>query len=241
MHKLQAINLEKFIKKTKIIDKISIEVKSGEVVGLLGPNGAGKTTTFYMICGLIPASSGKIMLDGKEISKMPLHKRAQIGIGYLPQESSVFKDLSVEDNLRLAAQIITKDEKQIEQKVEEALNLLNIEPIRARKGLSLSGGERRRCEIARSLVITPKFLLLDEPFAGVDPLAVNDIRSIIKKLKELDIGVLITDHSAREMLSTCDRCYVIKDGKELAYGTSKQIANNPLVKEHYLGSNFKLS
>lgn len=241
MHKLQAVNLEKFIKKTKIIDKISIEVKSGEVVGLLGPNGAGKTTTFYMICGLIPASSGKIMLDGKEISKMPLHKRAQIGIGYLPQESSVFKDLSVEDNLRLAAQIITKDEKQIEQKVEEALNLLNIEPIRARKGLSLSGGERRRCEIARSLVMTPKFLLLDEPFAGVDPLAVNDIRSIIKKLKELDIGVLITDHSAREMLSTCDRCYVIKDGKELAYGTSKQIANNPLVKEHYLGSNFKLS
>lgn len=241
MHKLQAINLEKFIKKTKIIDKISIEVKSGEVVGLLGPNGAGKTTTFYMICGLIPASSGKIMLDGKEISKMPLHKRAQIGIGYLPQESSVFKDLSVEDNLRLAAQIITNDEKEIEKKVEEALNLLNIEPIRARKGLSLSGGERRRCEIARSLVITPKFLLLDEPFAGVDPLAVNDIRSIIKKLKELDIGVLITDHSAREMLSTCDRCYVIKDGKELAYGTSKQIANNPLVKEHYLGSNFKLS
>lgn len=241
MHKLQAIGLEKFIKKTKIIDKISIEVKSGEVVGLLGPNGAGKTTTFYMICGLIPASSGKIMLDGNEISKMPLHKRAQIGIGYLPQESSVFKDLSVEDNLRLAAQIIAKDEKQIEQKVEEALNLLNIEPIRARKGLSLSGGERRRCEIARSLVMTPKFLLLDEPFAGVDPLAVNDIRSIIKKLKELDIGVLITDHSAREMLSTCDRCYVIKDGKELAYGTSEQIANNPLVKEHYLGSNFKLS
>lgn len=241
MHKLQAVDLEKFIKKTKIIDKISIEVKSGEVVGLLGPNGAGKTTTFYMICGLIEASSGKIILDGKDISKMPLHKRAQIGIGYLPQESSVFKDLSVEDNLRLAAQIITNDEKQIAKKVEEALNLLNIEPIRARKGLSLSGGERRRCEIARSLVMMPKFLLLDEPFAGVDPLAVNDIRSIIKKLKELDIGVLITDHSAREMLSTCDRCYVIKDGKELAHGTSKQIANDALVKEHYLGSNFKLS
>lgn len=240
MHKLEAIKLQKIIKKTKIIDEISLNVSSGEVVGLLGPNGAGKTTTFYMICGLIAANAGKIILNDKDISKLPLHKRAHLGIGYLPQESSVFKDLSVEDNLRLAAEIYYKDKKQIASKVEECLNLLNIEPIRDRKGLSLSGGERRRCEIARSLVITPKFLLLDEPFAGVDPLAVNDIKSIIKKLKELGIGVLITDHSVREMLTTCDRAYVIKDGRELASGTSADVANNPLVKEHYLGSDFKL-
>ena len=213
MHKLEVKDLEKVIKKTKIINKISLEIKSGEVVGLLGPNGAGKTTTFYMICGLIAPTKGQIFLDGKDISKEPLHKRAHLGIGYLPQESSVFKDLSVEENIRLAAEILYSDKKQINAKVEEALELLNIEPIRSRKGLSLSGGERRRCEIARSLVMHPKFLLLDEPFAGVDPIAVSDIKSIIKKLKKLGIGVLITDHSVREMLDSCERAYVIKDGK----------------------------
>ncbi|MCI7363348.1 MAG: LPS export ABC transporter ATP-binding protein, partial [Campylobacter sp.] len=210
MHKLEVKDLEKVIKKTKIINKISLEIKSGEVVGLLGPNGAGKTTTFYMICGLIAPTKGQIFLDGKDISKEPLHKRAHLGIGYLPQESSVFKDLSVEENIRLAAEILYRDKKQINAKVEEALELLNIEPIRSRKGLSLSGGERRRCEIARSLVMHPKFLLLDEPFAGVDPIAVSDIKSIIKKLKKLGIGVLITDHSVREMLDSCERAYVIK-------------------------------
>lgn len=240
MHKLEVKDLEKVIKKTKIIDKISLEIKSGEVVGLLGPNGAGKTTTFYMICGLIAPTKGQIFLDGKDISKEPLHKRAHLGIGYLPQESSVFKDLSVEENIRLAAEILYTDKKQINAKVEEALELLNIEPIRSRKGLSLSGGERRRCEIARSLVMHPKFLLLDEPFAGVDPIAVSDIKSIIKKLKKLGIGVLITDHSVREMLDSCERAYVIKDGKELASGTSKQVANNALVREYYLGNDFKL-
>lgn len=240
MHKLEVKDLEKVIKKTKIIDKISLEIKSGEVVGLLGPNGAGKTTTFYMICGLIAPTKGQIFLDGKDISKEPLHKRAHLGIGYLPQESSVFKDLSVEENIRLAAEILYTDKKKINAKVEEALELLNIEPIRARKGLSLSGGERRRCEIARSLVMHPKFLLLDEPFAGVDPIAVSDIKSIIKKLKKLGIGVLITDHSVREMLDSCERAYVIKDGKELASGTSKQVANNTLVREYYLGNDFKL-
>lgn len=240
MHKLEVKDLEKVIKKTKIIDKISLEIKSGEVVGLLGPNGAGKTTTFYMICGLIAPTKGQIFLDGKDISKEPLHKRAHLGIGYLPQESSVFKDLSVEENIRLAAEILYTDKKKINAKVEEALELLNIEPIRSRKGLSLSGGERRRCEIARSLVMHPKFLLLDEPFAGVDPIAVSDIKSIIKKLKKLGIGVLITDHSVREMLDSCERAYVIKDGKELASGTSKQVANNALVREYYLGNDFKL-
>lgn len=240
MHKLEVKDLEKVIKKTKIINKISLEIKSGEVVGLLGPNGAGKTTTFYMICGLISPTKGQIFLDGKDISKEPLHKRAHLGIGYLPQESSVFKDLSVEENIRLAAEILYSDKKQINAKVEEALELLNIEPIRSRKGLSLSGGERRRCEIARSLVMHPKFLLLDEPFAGVDPIAVSDIKSIIKKLKKLGIGVLITDHSVREMLDSCERAYVIKDGKELASGTSEQVAHNALVREYYLGNDFKL-
>ena len=240
MHKLEVKDLEKVIKKTKIINKISLEIKSGEVVGLLGPNGAGKTTTFYMICGLIAPTKGQIFLDGKDISKEPLHKRAHLGIGYLPQESSVFKDLSVEENIRLAAEILYSDKKQINAKVEEALELLNIEPIRSRKGLSLSGGERRRCEIARSLVMHPKVLLLDEPFAGVDPMAVSDIKSIIKKLKKLGIGVLITDHSVREMLDSCERAYVIKDGKELASGTSEQVAHNALVREYYLGNDFKL-
>ncbi|MCI7246408.1 MAG: LPS export ABC transporter ATP-binding protein [Campylobacter sp.] len=240
MHKLEVKDLEKVIKKTRIINKISLEIKSGEVVGLLGPNGAGKTTTFYMICGLIAPTKGQIFLDGKDISKEPLHKRAHLGIGYLPQESSVFKDLSVEENIRLAAEILYSDKKQINAKVEEALELLNIEPIRSRKGLSLSGGERRRCEIARSLVMHPKFLLLDEPFAGVDPIAVSDIKSIIKKLKKLGIGVLITDHSVREMLDSCERAYVIKDGKELASGTSEQVAHNALVREYYLGNDFKL-
>ncbi|MDY5467387.1 MAG: LPS export ABC transporter ATP-binding protein [Campylobacter sp.] len=240
MHKLEVKDLEKVIKKTKIINKISLEIKSGEVVGLLGPNGAGKTTTFYMICGLIAPTKGQIFLDGKDISKEPLHKRAHLGIGYLPQESSVFKDLSVEENIRLAAEILYSDKKQINAKAEEALELLNIEPIRSRKGLSLSGGERRRCEIARSLVMHPKFLLLDEPFAGVDPIAVSDIKSIIKKLKKLGIGVLITDHSVREMLDSCERAYVIKDGKELASGTSEQVAHNALVREYYLGNDFKL-
>ena len=240
MHKLEVKDLEKVIKKTKIINKISLEIKSGEVVGLLGPNGAGKTTTFYMICGLIAPTKGQIFLDGKDISKEPLHKRAHLGIGYLPQESSVFKDLSVEENIRLAAEILYSDKKQINAKVEEALELLNIEPIRSRKGLSLSGRERRRCEIARSLVMHPKFLLLDERFAGVDPIAVSDIKSIIKKLKKLGIGVLITDHSVREMLDSCERAYVIKDGKELASGTSEQVAHNALVREYYLGNDFKL-
>lgn len=240
MHKLKVENLKKIIKKTTIINDISLEVASGEVVGLLGPNGAGKTTTFYMICGLINATSGRVMLDGDDISRIPLHQRARLGIGYLPQESSVFKDLSVEENLLLAAEVFYDDEKVIKQKVSEMLNLLNIEPIRDRKGLSLSGGERRRCEIARSLTITPKFLLLDEPFAGVDPIAVADIQSIINDLKKLGIGILITDHNVRETLAICDRAYVIKSGELLASGNAAQIAHNKLVQTHYLGSDFKL-
>ena len=239
MHKLEVKDLQKTIKKTNIIKGISLDVKSGEVVGLLGPNGAGKTTTFYMICGLILPSSGSVFLDGADVTKVPLHKRAHMGIGYLPQESSIFKDLSVEENLLLGAEILYKDEAVREKKVNEMLNLLNIEPIRLRKGVSLSGGERRRCEIARSLIITPKFLLLDEPFAGVDPIAVSDIQSIVRDLKKLGIGVLITDHNVRETLAICDRAYVIKDGSLLASGSANEVANNKLVRTHYLGEEFK--
>ncbi|QCD52689.1 LPS export ABC transporter ATP-binding protein [Campylobacter sp. RM16192] len=240
MHKLEIKELKKTIKKSNIIKGISLEVKSGEVVGLLGPNGAGKTTTFYMICGLITPSSGNILLDDVDITNVPLHKRAQMGIGYLPQESSIFKDLSVEENLLLGAEILYKDNEVIEKKVNDMLNLLNIEPIRLRKGVSLSGGERRRCEIARSLMITPKFLLLDEPFAGVDPIAVFDIQNIVRDLKNLGIGVLITDHNVRETLAICDRAYVIKDGSLLAFGNAKEVANDKLVKTHYLGEEFRL-
>ncbi|HEF3552088.1 TPA: LPS export ABC transporter ATP-binding protein [Campylobacter upsaliensis] len=240
MSKLEVLHLEKVIKKTKIIHDISLEIQSGEVVGLLGPNGAGKTTTFYMICGLITPSGGQVKLNGADITKEPLNKRARQGIGYLPQESSVFKDLSVEDNLLLAAEIFYKDKKILNEKVEKMLELLSIEPIRLRKGLSLSGGERRRCEIARSLMCEPKFLLLDEPFAGVDPIAVAEIQNLIKELKRLDIGILITDHNVRETLAICDRAYVIKQGTLLASGNAKEIAHNQDVKKYYLGAEFKL-
>lgn len=240
MHKLEVRSLKKTIKGTPIIKGISLELYDGEVVGLLGPNGAGKTTTFYMICGLISASSGSILLDEKNINKVPLHKRAKLGIGYLPQESSIFKELSVEENLMLAAEVTYKNKAEALQKVDEMLNLLNIEPIRQRKGVSLSGGERRRCEIARSLMITPKFLLLDEPFAGVDPIAVSDIQSIVRSLKLLDIGILITDHNVRETLAICDRAYVIKDGELLASGSAKEVANDKNVKKYYLGEDFSI-
>lgn len=240
MHKLEVKDLKKTIKKSEIIKGISLEVNSGEVVGLLGPNGAGKTTTFYMICGLISPTSGDVFLNDEKITNVPLHKRAHLGIGYLPQESSIFKELSVEENLLLGAEILNQGKEDISKRVNEMLNMLNIEPIRLRKGVSLSGGERRRCEIARSLIIKPKFLLLDEPFAGVDPIAVSDIQSIVRDLKKLGIGVLITDHNVRETLAICDRAYVIKDGSLLASGSASEVANNKLVRTHYLGEEFKL-
>ena len=240
MHKLEVKDLKKTIKKSEIIKGISLEVNSGEVVGLLGPNGAGKTTTFYMICGLISPTNGDVFLNDEKITNVPLHKRTHLGIGYLPQESSIFKELSVEENLLLGAEILNQSKEDISKRVNEMLNMLNIEPIRLRKGVSLSGGERRRCEIARSLIIKPKFLLLDEPFAGVDPIAVSDIQSIVRDLKKLGIGVLITDHNVRETLAICDRAYVIKDGSLLASGSASEVANNKLVRTHYLGEEFKL-
>ena len=237
-NKLEVKNIKKSIGKVEILHNISLNISSGEVVGLLGPNGAGKTTTFYTICGLIQPTSGEIFLDEHNITHLPLHKRALKGIGYLPQESSIFKDLSVEDNLMLAAEISINDEKERFERIEELLELFNIEPIRNRKGISLSGGERRRAEIARALVSNPNFLLLDEPFAGVDPIAVKDIQGIIENLTQIGIGVLITDHNVRETLEICDKAYVMKSGSVLANGTSDEIKNNPLVKEHYLGEDF---
>lgn len=240
MHKLEAKNLVKTIKKTKIISDISMEVRSGEVVGLLGPNGAGKTTSFYIICGLLLPSSGKVFFDNRVITGLSLHKRSQLGIGYLPQESSVFKDLSVEENLMIAAEVCLENEEERMKRIEELLEEFNIEPIRNRKGVNLSGGERRRVEIARALVKKPKFILLDEPFAGVDPIAVLDIQNIIKKLLKFNIGVLITDHNVRETLSVCNRAYVINKGMLLASGDSNEIYENELVRRHYLGENFRV-
>ena len=237
-HKLQIKDVKKTIKKTQILNGISLEINSGEIVGLLGPNGAGKTTTFYTVCGLVKPSSGFVYFDDKDITNLPLHKRALKGIGYLPQESSIFKDLSVEDNLMLAAQIITDDKEEQHKRVEELLEVFNIEPIRQRKGVSLSGGERRRTEIARALISRPKFLLLDEPFAGVDPIAVKDIQEIIAQLVKRDIGVLITDHNVRETLEICDRAYVMKSGSLLASGNSEDIKSDGSVREHYLGEEF---
>jgi lipopolysaccharide export system ATP-binding protein len=238
MHTLKAQNLAKTIKKTKIVHDISLEVKSKEIVGLLGPNGAGKTTSFYMVCGLTDATEGKVFLDGEDITKLPLSQRAKLGIGYLPQESSIFKDLTVEENLVMASEALKLPKDIAKKRIEKLLEIFNIEPIRARKGIRLSGGERRRAEIARALVAEPKFLLLDEPFAGVDPIAVQDIQNIIKQLVELDMGILITDHNVRETLGICDRAYVMRSGEMLAVGTSDEIANDANVRKYYLGEHF---
>ncbi|MGL2333759.1 LPS export ABC transporter ATP-binding protein [Helicobacter pylori] len=237
---LKAEHLNKQIKKTKIVSDVSLEVKSGEVVGLLGPNGAGKTTTFYMICGLLEPSGGSVYLNDVNLAKYPLHKRSNLGIGYLPQESSIFKELSVEENLALVGESTFKNSKESEEKMESLLDAFNIQAIRERKGMSLSGGERRRVEIARALMKNPKFVLLDEPFAGVDPIAVIDIQKIIESLIGLNIGVLITDHNVRETLSVCHRAYVIKSGTLLASGNANEIYENALVRKYYLGENFKV-
>ena len=238
MHILEAINLAKTIKKTQIVHDISLEVKSKEIVGLLGPNGAGKTTSFYMVCGLTDATEGQVILDGNNITKLPLSARAKLGIGYLPQESSIFKDLTVEENLLIAAEALKIPKDIVQPRIEKLLEIFNIEPIRSRLGIRLSGGERRRVEIARALVGEPKFLLLDEPFAGVDPIAVIDIQSIIRQLVELDMGILITDHNVRETLDICDRAYVMRTGEMLASGTSEEIKNDVNVRKHYLGEHF---
>jgi len=239
VHKLEARKLKKIIKKTPIIKGISLEINSGEVVGLFGPNGAGKTTTFYLICGLVVPDGGQIIFDNEDITKLPLHKKAIKGIGYLPQEASIFRDLSVEDNLYVASELIYgKDSVEGKKRVEYLLEKFNIENIRKRKGINLSGGERRRVEIARALVPNPKFLFLDEPFAGVDPVNVNDIKTLVRLLKNDNIGILITDHNVKETLDICDRAYVLKDGEILFSGNPKEIVNDKNVKKYYLGEDF---
>ena len=231
-------NLQKSFKKRQVVKDFSLDIRTGEVVGLLGPNGAGKTTSFYMIVGLIAADTGSILLDGNELRHMPIHERARLGLGYLPQEASIFRKMTVEQNIRSILEIRLKDKKQIDAEVDKLLSDLNIERLRTNPAPSLSGGERRRVEIARVLAMQPRFILLDEPFAGVDPLAVLDIQKIIEFLKARGIGVLITDHNVRETLRICDRGFIINDGRVLATGTPEELVNNEQVRAVYLGENF---
>jgi lipopolysaccharide export system ATP-binding protein len=241
MTTLSASGLEKSYKSRKVVSDLSLEVSNGEVVGLLGPNGAGKTTAFYMIVGLVPCDAGRIQLGDTDLTRLPMHRRAQMGLGYLPQEASVFRKLSVENNV-LAVLETRRDLERAarEQRLEELLEELRIGHVRRSLGLSLSGGERRRVEIARALAAEPNFMLLDEPFAGVDPLSVLDIQRIIRELTSRGIGVLITDHNVRETLGVCGRAYIVNQGTVIAQGTAEEILANPQVREVYLGESFRL-
>jgi lipopolysaccharide export system ATP-binding protein len=233
-------NLVKSYKGRTVVNQVSVEVKQGEIVGLLGPNGAGKTTTFYMVVGLIKPDAGSVMLNNDDITRLPMYKRAQLGIGYLPQEASVFRKLSVEDNIMAVLEMtkLSKQERKI--KLESLLDEFNLHQVRKNNGDSLSGGERRRTEIARALAVNPKFILLDEPFAGVDPIAVEDIQSVVARLKYKNIGILITDHNVNETLSICDRAYLLIEGKIFKHGTAEELAEDEQVRRLYLGTNFEL-
>ncbi|MDO4735885.1 MAG: LPS export ABC transporter ATP-binding protein [Bacteroidia bacterium] len=223
-----------------VVKGVSFDVQQGEIVGLLGPNGAGKTTSFYMITGLIKPNSGKIFLDDEEITTLPMYKRSQKGLGYLAQEASVFRKLSVEDNIMSVMELSDLTKAQREERLENLIQEFRLQKVRKSYGIQLSGGERRRCEIARALAIDPKFILLDEPFAGVDPIAVEDIQHIIAKLKTKNIGIIITDHNVHETLAITDRAYLLYEGSILESGTAEQLANNPEVRKKYLGQNFEL-
>jgi len=241
MSVLTANHLSKQYKGRKVVRDVSLSIESGEVVGLLGPNGAGKTTCFYMIVGLVPVDQGEIYLDKTDLTRLPMHQRARLGLSYLPQEASVFRKLSVEDNIMAILETqkeLTPDER--EQRLEELLQELHVSERRKNLGISLSGGERRRVEIARALATRPRFILLDEPFAGVDPISVMDIQQLILHLKQRGIGVLITDHNVRETLKICDRAYIMSDGKALAAGSPAEILYNEEVKKVYLGEDFRL-
>ncbi|MDN5835785.1 MAG: LPS export ABC transporter ATP-binding protein [Nitrosospira sp.] len=238
--KFKAEKLKKRYKSRTVVQEVSLSVKSGEVVGLLGPNGAGKTTCFYMMVGLVPLDGGSIYLDGRDLSRMPIHQRARLGLSYLPQEASIFRRLSVADNIRAVLELKNYTADEMQERLDNLLHDLHIGHIRASPGISLSGGERRRVEIARALATQPRFILLDEPFAGVDPIAVLDIQKIIRFLKERDIGVLITDHNVRETLGICDRAYIISDGTVLASGKPDEIIYNENVRKVYLGEHFRL-
>ncbi|KIO49543.1 LPS export ABC transporter ATP-binding protein [Nitrosospira sp. NpAV] len=240
MSELRAGNLKKRYKSRTVVQDVSLSVNSGEVVGLLGPNGAGKTTCFYMMVGLVPLDGGGIYLDGRDLTQLPIHQRARLGLSYLPQEASIFRRLSVADNIRAVLELKNYTADEMQQRLDGLLHDLHISHIRTSQGISLSGGERRRVEIARALATQPRFILLDEPFAGVDPIAVLDIQKIIQFLKERDIGVLITDHNVRETLGICDRAYIISDGMVLASGKPDEIIYNEDVRKVYLGEHFRL-
>lgn len=236
---LKSDNLTRKFGSRLVVDDVSFHVNSGEVVGLLGPNGAGKTTSFYMTVGLLKPTSGKVEIDNHEITQLPIHKRARMGIGYLPQNSSVFRKLTVEDNIRAIMEVWGVPRKKRSDMLEKLIDQFGIGHIRKSLGISLSGGERRRLEIARTLVISPRFLLLDEPFAGIDPVTVGEIQDLIKKLvQEENLGVLITDHNVRETLSLCNRAYILANGKILAKGLPDEVANDEKVRQVYLGENF---
>ena len=243
--KLYTSELVKKYKSRTVVNNVSIDVKQGEIVGLLGPNGAGKTTTFYMIVGLVKPNDGRIFLEDEdgtttEITKMPVYKRAQMGVGYLAQEASVFRNLTVEDNLKAVLEMTGYSKEYQRQRVEELLEEFRLQKVRKNMGIQLSGGERRRTEIARAVAINPKFILLDEPFAGVDPIAVEDIQSIVRTLKDKNIGVIITDHNVHETLSITDRTYLLFEGKVLKAGSAEDLANDEEVRRVYLGQDFKL-
>lgn len=237
---LSSHNLVKRYKKRTVVNNVSIEVKQGECVGLLGPNGAGKTTSFYMTVGLVKPDEGRVMLDGEDITPLPMYKRAQKGLGYLPQEASIFRTLSVEDNIKSVLEMTRLSKTEQQQKLEELLEEFGLNRVRKSLGNVLSGGERRRCEIARALAVNPKFVLLDEPFAGIDPIAVEDIQQIVAKLKHKNIGILITDHNVHETLSIVDRAYLLFEGKILKAGTARELADDEMVRKVYLGQNFVL-
>jgi len=238
---LKVVNLAKSYKGRQVVQDISIEIKQGEIVGLLGPNGAGKTTCFYMIVGLVHADSGQIILNENLLVDLPIHKRSNYGLSYLPQDSSIFRKLSVEDNiLAILETRYDLSDSQKQEKLETLLDEFNIRQIRNINGMSLSGGERRRTEIARALATDPKFILLDEPFAGVDPISVSDIKQIIKHLKSRNVGILLTDHNVRETLDICEKAYIVSEGKIIAQGTAEDILSNEKVREVYLGDQFRI-
>jgi lipopolysaccharide export system ATP-binding protein len=247
LSKLEILNSEitttglvKTYGKRTVVNNVSINVKQGEIVGLLGPNGAGKTTTFYMVVGLIKPDEGVVKLDDQDITRFPMYRRSQLGIGYLPQEASVFRKLSVEDNIKAVLEMTRLTKKEQSIKLEELLDEFRLHHVRKNNGDSLSGGERRRTEIARALAVNPKFILLDEPFAGVDPIAVEDIQSVVARLKYRNIGILITDHNVNETLSICDRAYLLIEGKIFKHGTAEELAEDEQVRKLYLGRNFEL-
>ena len=241
MDRLRTEHLYKKYGKRTVVNDVSIHLEQGEIVGLLGPNGAGKTTTFYMTTGLVSPNDGKIFLNDLEITTMPVYRRAKLGIGYLPQEASVFRKMTVEDNIRAVLEMTNFTKEYQHEKLEQLIKEFNLGHVRQNIGDRLSGGERRRTEIARCLAIDPKFIMLDEPFAGVDPIAVEDIQYIVWKLKDKNIGILITDHNALETLRLTDRAYLLFDGRILFQGTPEELASNPVVREKYLGSNFELT